>query len=77
MLLPDDPRVYAYVRRLGDTALLVLANLSGEPATIDVPDAGRWRDAELLLTNVAGGDEALGPRCTLQPWEARVHRAVA
>jgi oligo-1,6-glucosidase len=73
MLLPDHPQVYAYVRRLGDSALLVLANLSGDPATIDVPDAGRWRGSEVLLTNVAGG-EALSARCTLQPWEARVHR---
>ena len=35
MLLPDDPHVYAFTRRLGDEALLVLANFTGEHQPID------------------------------------------
>ena len=31
MLLADDPVVYAFTRRLGDTELLVVANFSGDP----------------------------------------------
>jgi oligo-1,6-glucosidase len=64
MLRPDDPQVYAYTRRLDDVELLVVANLSREPAAVDLDG---WADAELLLANCAPG-----PR--LEPWEARVYR---
>jgi oligo-1,6-glucosidase len=73
MLLADHRQVYAFIRRHGDSELLVLANFSGTPATIDIPDADRWHDTELLLANVPV-PEALKARLTLQPWEARVHR---
>jgi oligo-1,6-glucosidase len=67
--LPDDERVYAFTRRLGDVELLVLANFSGEPAPVDLPEAA----GELLLGNYAGpGDEL-----RLRPWEARVLRRTA
>jgi oligo-1,6-glucosidase len=66
MLLADDPQVYAYTRALEGTELLVVVNVSGEPATADViPDA-----AELLLTNV----QERGQTPFLRPWEARVYR---
>src|SRR3712207_4019088 len=51
MLLPDDERVYAFTRRLGDVVLLVLANFSGAAVTPDVPDADAWAAAEVLLGN--------------------------
>jgi oligo-1,6-glucosidase len=69
MLLPDDERVYAFTRRLGDTELLVLGNFSGEPAAVDLPEAG----GELVLGNYADAGEEL----TLRPWEARVLRRAA
>jgi len=43
MLLADHDQVYAFTRRHGTTELLVLASFSGEPATIEVPDADRWQ----------------------------------
>src|SRR5215210_7668936 len=46
MLLPDDERVYAFTRRLGDVELLVLGNFSGEEVAAEVPEAERWRAAE-------------------------------
>jgi oligo-1,6-glucosidase len=73
MLLPDDEHVYAFTRRHGDVELLVLANVSGEPRTADLPDAADWLDAELLVGNCPA---PAGPRTALElePWEARVHR---
>ncbi len=68
MLLPDDEQVYAFTRRLDDVELLVLANLSGEPVEVDVPDG--WEDAELLLDDGA----VSGRLGVLAPWESRVHR---
>ena len=73
MLLGDHEQIYAFTRRHHGTQLLVLANFSGTPTTIEVPDAARWRQSELLLSNVAVA-EALDGSLTLQPWEARVHR---
>jgi oligo-1,6-glucosidase len=67
MLLEDDPRVYAFTRRLEDVELLVLANFSGEHAPAGVDPA--WADAELLLGNLPDA-----PDLTLRPWEARVVR---
>jgi oligo-1,6-glucosidase len=61
MLLAHHEQVYAFARRHEGTELLVFANVSGEPAEVDLP-----QDAELLLTNAPQG-----PR--LEPWEARVY----
>jgi oligo-1,6-glucosidase len=73
MLLEDDPQVYAYTRRLGDTELLVVVNVSGEPASAAaLPDADGWAGAELVLTNAEPEPEGL----ELGPWEARIHRRV-
>ena len=36
MLLPDDERLYAFTRTYQGAELLVLANLSGAPSTVDV-----------------------------------------
>ena len=44
MLLEDDPQVYAFTRRHDGTELLVLANVSGEPASaVSAPDHGSPR----------------------------------
>ena len=72
MLLEDDPQVYAFTRRLEDVELLVLANMSGEPAAPRIPDAASWAGAEVLVPNVA--EPAGLPDARLQPWEALVLR---
>jgi oligo-1,6-glucosidase len=71
MRLPDDERVYAFTRRLGDVELFVLGNFSGEPAP--VPEALEWATAELLLGNCPP-PASESEHGTLQPWEARVYR---
>ncbi|SCK46659.1 alpha-glucosidase [Streptomyces sp. WMMB 322] len=77
MLLPDDDRVYAFTRRLGETELLVLANFTGAPVVTE-PDDGAGRTdrtgAEVLLTNVGTPSERIGE---LAPWEATVYRRSA
>ena len=73
MLLGDHDTVYAFTRRHGDTALLVLANFSGERSTVPVPDGDAWVGAELVIDNV-GRPEPIGAEVTLGAWEARVHR---
>ena len=62
MLLEDDERVYAFLRRWEGTELLVLGNFSGDDVPVEL--AG-WEDAEVLIGSAG---ERLGP------WEGRVCR---
>jgi oligo-1,6-glucosidase len=72
MLLADDPRVYAFTRRLGEVELLVLANVSPETVTPELPGAHAWAGSQLLIGTLPDGARA--PGTALGPWEARVHR---
>jgi oligo-1,6-glucosidase len=73
MLLPDDPVVYAFTRRLGGVELLVLANFSSDPVSPQLPDAGCWDSAELVLGNLSIPPTAVAS-AALRPWEARILR---
>jgi oligo-1,6-glucosidase len=74
MLLADHDQVYAFTRRYGTTELLVLANFSGEPVTIEVPNADRWQAAEPVLANYPVDTMEDLRQLTLRPFEARVYR---
>ena len=69
MLLPDDPHVYAFTRRLGDVELLVLGNFGARPQEPAVPDAAAWAACE-----VVAGDPAADGTLRLGPWEGRAYR---
>ena len=73
MLLPESRQLYAFLRRLGDVQLLVVANLSGDRAPVPLPDWPAWAAAPVLLTNVRERPAGADP-LVLEPWEARVHR---
>jgi oligo-1,6-glucosidase len=70
LLLPDHPDVYAFTRRLGPDALLVLGNFSDHEVTVEVGTG--WERAEVLIANlpVITGR----PPGALRPWEAVVYR---
>jgi oligo-1,6-glucosidase len=85
MLLPEHPAVFAYLRSLKGTALLVAANLSGDPQTVEIVDAPgdavAWSKADVVLTNQLGDDTVsrepvwlAAGRLALRPWEAVVLR---
>lgn len=69
MLLRDDPQLFAFTRRHGDTELLVVANLSRDEAELPVRVAEPWLSSQLLLSNLAGASAR-----QMAPWEARVYR---
>jgi oligo-1,6-glucosidase len=73
MLVPDDPRVYAFLRSYEEDTLLVAANFSSEEAVVEIDDAGAWADAELVLGNLEEVARPCGPGLVLAPWEARVY----
>ncbi len=70
MLVPDDERVYAYLREHDGTRVLVIANLSDDDGV--TADIGAWEDAELAVGSVAGSSPAATD--PLAPWESRVYR---
>jgi oligo-1,6-glucosidase len=74
MLLPNDERIYAFTRRLDDVELLVLGNFSDDVASAELPDAGEWDGAELVISNYPDLAPAASGRLALRPWETRVHR---
>ncbi len=65
MLLPDDPRVYAFTRSWGEQELLVLGNFGAQPVEPDVDPA--WASAALLLGNYPDHTSL-----ALRPWELKV-----
>ena len=76
MLLADHEQIYAFLRRLGDTEVLVLGNFSAGEVPAHVPDAVSWAAAELLLGNYpAHFEPPYDPDgIVLRPWETRVYR---
>lgn len=70
-LLPGDEQVVAYVRTLGRASLLLLANLSGEPATVDLgPDASLLHGEVVLATHDRPAGLAADEAVVLGPWES-------
>jgi oligo-1,6-glucosidase len=69
LLLPEHPQVWAFTRTLDDRALLVLANCSSEPATVDPGSIPDLTGSEVLLPTHAPSYDL-----TLRPWESRLHR---
>jgi oligo-1,6-glucosidase len=70
LIAPEHEQLYAFTRTLDGRMLLVLANVSDEPLTVQ----GEWlpddiSGAELLLGNYPGDGSA-----ALRPWEARLYR---
>ncbi|MGN6246447.1 MAG: glycoside hydrolase family 13 protein [Motilibacteraceae bacterium] len=71
LLLPDHEQVFSYVRSLGDERLLVLANLSGKQAVVDLGDDKGLLGGEPLLATHPVEPSVTG-ELSLQPWESRV-----
>ena len=73
LLLPDDEQVWAFTRTLhdgtGDAAVLVLANCSSTPATVDAGDVPDLTGADVLLAT-----HPMPSGLELSPWESRVYR---
>jgi oligo-1,6-glucosidase len=70
MVVPDDPKLYAFTRSYEGVDLLVVANFSKDGAVIPGTVADDWVDAELVLCNVDGERDGL----RMEPWESRIYR---
>jgi len=73
LILADDPQIYAYTRTLDDEQLMVICNLTGEPAIYDNP--GVMLDCDkLLLGNYEVEPHPATDCLMLRPFETRVYR---
>ena len=73
-LIPDHPRIYAYLREMDGERWLVACNFSGQEEAFDLPDTVAGRVGELIIGNLSGSAGSRSRRILLRPWEARVHR---
>jgi oligo-1,6-glucosidase len=77
MLLTDDEHVYAFTRRLGDVALLVLGNFTADEQRVALDDLGDvaagLRSEHAIVTNL-GAPLVDGSTLTLRPWEGVAFR---
>ncbi|WP_434316334.1 glycoside hydrolase family 13 protein [Leifsonia sp. P73] len=71
LVLADHPQLFAYVRERDGRRLLVLVNLSGEPARYDPAELDGWEGAALVLGNLADS-AGRGVSGSVEPWEALV-----
>lgn len=71
LVLKDDPQIFAYTRTLNDEKVIVITNLSTQPASIK----GFTFDYQhLLLNNMAVAKHEPLQELRLKPYEARVYR---
>ena len=74
LLIPDHPRIYAYLREMDGERWLVACNFSGQEEAFDLPDTVAGRVGELIIGNLSVSAGCGSRRILLRPWEARVHR---
>ena len=73
MLLPQDEQIYAFRRKLDNTELLVVGNVSNSDAhTDEIPQPPSATTTELLSNTLR--PLVNGEWLTLKPWEVRVFR---
>jgi len=76
LILPEDERIYAYTRTLGNEKLLVMSNLTSEEALFDLPFELEFDSSELLLNNYEVDPAEKIETVALRPYESRVYMLV-
>ena len=74
LLLPEDPAIWAFLRRGRDAELLVAANFSAEGVSVALPVEAGWADAEVALASQPDRTPQPPPNLALAPWESVVWR---
>ncbi|MBM7620111.1 alpha-glucosidase [Bacillus tianshenii] len=72
LILEDDTKVYGYTRTLEDKVAVVLCNLSGEEAEIEL-DALEVSSSDLRMRNYDVEEHENASEMTLKPYETRVY----
>lgn len=70
LLLPEDPDLFVYERKLGEERLLVICNFSEKELSYEVPEEFSAENAKLLMANYE--DAKIAAHLTLRPYESLV-----
>jgi oligo-1,6-glucosidase len=71
ILLPEDPKIYAYTRSLDGITMLVLGNFSSDEVPVPIDEVEEWAAAHLLLGNYEPDGKM--DDIVLRPWETRIY----
>jgi oligo-1,6-glucosidase len=71
LLLPEDEKIYAYTRTLGDQKLLVILNFTADSPVFESEFGNSAR--KLLISNYTVDESEPIDRIVLRPYEARVY----
>jgi alpha-glucosidase len=74
LLLKDDPQIFAYTRTFESEKVLVIANLSVQPAELKMGQEETLRYNQLLLHNYEVPMHEPLKQVSLKPYETRVYR---
>ena len=74
LLLPEDPAIWAFVRRGRDAELLVAANFSADPVSGVLPLEADWAGAQIVLASHPDRSPKPPPELALAPWESLIWR---
>jgi oligo-1,6-glucosidase len=69
---PQNEKIYAYTRTLGEEKYLVIENFSSSPVTYTLPNG--LKAASLLLSDIPASHEENASTLNLAPWESRIYR---
>ncbi|MFE8703080.1 alpha-glucosidase [Cytobacillus sp. FJAT-54145] len=73
LILEDHPQIYAYTRTLTEDQVVVISNISEEPAEFET-DGFELDFNKLMLSNYNVDEHSATKTITLNPYEARVYR---
>ncbi|WP_174734252.1 glycoside hydrolase family 13 protein [Mesobacillus harenae] len=73
LILTDHPQIYAYTRTLENEQVLIMANISADPALFK-SDSIKLEHSSLILSNYGVGFHETAHTIPLQPYETRVYR---
>jgi oligo-1,6-glucosidase len=69
---PQNEKIYAYTRTLGEERYLVVENFSSSPVSYTIPNG--LKAGMLLLSDLPSSDEANTSILNLGPWESRIYK---
>lgn len=73
LLLPDDEKIYTYLRKLDNERLLVILNFTAHDVDYALPDHVNFNSAKLLIGNYKTIPDENVRNIELKPFEARVY----
>src|SRR5699024_1036632 len=73
LLLPEDDKIYAYMRTYKNEKLLVITNFSEENTAFNIQDNTVFQAKELIISNYNAEDTDDPANFILKPYEARVY----